>query len=233
MNPGSTPRRAGPTRWTIAVRNRQHTRRIEVSLLRRMTRWLLREPFQAQQVELCLHLVGSKEITRLNQTYLAHDGTTDVIAFDHSDQSDRSGCLRSKNFHGEIFISIDEAVAQAGQFHTTWESELARYVIHGLLHLAGYDDLEPAARRQMKREENRLLHAVSRQFPLGRLDRTIAQPQNSRVLGRSQNTEKSPSPIGWERAGVRVHGEGARSGSLSHFQPKRRIRISQPLAPRP
>ncbi|MCX6905335.1 MAG: rRNA maturation RNase YbeY, partial [Verrucomicrobia bacterium] len=169
---------------------------MDVSLLRQMTRWLLREPFQAQQVELCLHLVGSKEITRLNETYLAHAGTTDVIAFDHSDQSAGSGCLRCHSFHGEIFISIDDAVAQAGQFHTTWESELARYVIHGLLHLAGYDDLEPVARREMKREEGRLLQAVSRQFPVGRLGKPISQPQNSCAVETRQNTENPPHPSG-------------------------------------
>ena len=46
---------------------------------------------------------------------------------------------------------------QAGEFGTAWPEELARYVIHGLLHLHGYDDLEPAKRRVMKREENRLV----------------------------------------------------------------------------
>jgi probable rRNA maturation factor len=70
---------------------------------------------------------------------------------------------------GEIFISVDDAVAQARQFRTTWPAELVRYVIHGILHLRGYDDLTPAARRTMKKEENRLLSGVRRGFPLSKL----------------------------------------------------------------
>jgi ssRNA-specific RNase YbeY (16S rRNA maturation enzyme) len=46
---------------------------------------------------------------------------------------------------------------------------LARYVIHGVLHLRGFDDLRPADRRKMKREENRLLKEIARLFPLSKL----------------------------------------------------------------
>ena len=59
------------------------------------------------------------------------------------------------------------AVQQAREFNTTWSSEVVRYVVHALLHLQGYDDLQPAKRRVMKREENRLLRALERQFDLG------------------------------------------------------------------
>jgi probable rRNA maturation factor len=56
---------------------------------------------------------------------------------------------------------VPEAVRQAAEFGTTWEAELLRYVIHGILHLRGYDDLEPAKRRVMKREENRLVRKLA------------------------------------------------------------------------
>jgi ssRNA-specific RNase YbeY (16S rRNA maturation enzyme) len=46
---------------------------------------------------------------------------------------------------------------------------LTRYLLHGLLHLHGFDDLTPAARRRMKREENRLLREAAREFVLSRL----------------------------------------------------------------
>jgi probable rRNA maturation factor len=70
---------------------------------------------------------------------------------------------------GELFICVDDAVAHARQFRTTWQSELVRYVIHGLLHLCGHDDLQPAARHRMKQEERRLLRQLSQRFPLARL----------------------------------------------------------------
>jgi probable rRNA maturation factor len=70
-----------------------------------------------------------------------------------------------------LFICLDDAVKQAREFRTTWQEELARYVIHGLLHLRGFDDLEPAARRVMKREENRLLRRAGRAFTLAQLQK--------------------------------------------------------------
>ncbi len=75
------------------------------------------------------------------------------------------GSIRvQKQLHGEIFICIEDAVRQAREFRTTWQSELVRYLIHGVLHLIGYDDLTAADRHVMKREENRLLRTLSRQF---------------------------------------------------------------------
>ncbi|MEP6663542.1 MAG: rRNA maturation RNase YbeY, partial [Verrucomicrobiota bacterium] len=79
------------------------------------------------------------------------------------------------SLHGEIFISIDDAVKQAREFQTSWQSELVRYIIHGLLHLQGHDDLQPAARGKMKREENRFLKKLTEVFPLKKLRRSSAQ----------------------------------------------------------
>ena len=73
--------------------------------------------------------------------------------------------------HGEIFISVPDAVQQAREFRTTWTEELVRYLIHGLLHLRGYDDLQPALRRVMKREEQRVLRLVAAQFDLREIGR--------------------------------------------------------------
>ena len=74
--------------------------------------------------------------------------------------------------HGEIFICLDEAVVQARKFRVTVQSELARYLIHGVLHLQGFDDVTPSARRAMKREEDRMLRAVARRFALRKLAAT-------------------------------------------------------------
>ena len=67
------------------------------------------------------------------------------------------------------FICVDEAVFQARKFGTSWQSETVRYVVHGVLHLLGHDDLRAAARCKMKREENRLLRELSRRFSLAQL----------------------------------------------------------------
>lgn len=76
------------------------------------------------------------------------------------------------DLNGELFICLDDAVKQAREFRTTWQGELVRYVIHGLLHLCGYDDLSPGLRRKMKREENRLVRLVVKKFSISKLARS-------------------------------------------------------------
>jgi probable rRNA maturation factor len=150
---------------TFALRNRQRARPVDTRLLRRIAAWALETQFHAEDYELGIHLVTTDEMAGVNKTFLNHEGSTDVITFDHCE---RSG---TETLHGEIFICLDDAVTQAREFGTTWQSELTRYLLHGLLHLHGFDDLTPAVRRRMKREENRLLGLAARQFPLSRLSK--------------------------------------------------------------
>jgi probable rRNA maturation factor len=58
---------------------------------------------------------------------------------------------------------------QARRFGVTWQAELARYIIHGILHLRGHDDQNATARRRMKREEGRLLKELDGRFRLSKL----------------------------------------------------------------
>jgi rRNA maturation RNase YbeY len=73
---------------------------------------------------------------------------------------------------GEIFVCMEAAVAQARQFRSTWALELTRYVIHGVLHLQGHDDLRAGPRRRMKQVENRLLRRLAGRFDLKQLARS-------------------------------------------------------------
>lgn len=104
-------------------------------------------------------------MTRLNETFLHHQGSTDVLAFDYTE----GGC--TQRLIGEIFVCAAEAGLQALRFRTTWQSELVRYVVHGVLHLLGHDDHSPANRRKMKQLENHLLKVLTRRFDLNHLDR--------------------------------------------------------------
>jgi probable rRNA maturation factor len=175
------------------LRNRQRARRINTALLRRITRHLL-EQMDVRQFELCIHLVEAGEMAELNGQFLGHEGSTDVITFDYdalecadspallsggtrpagstTSRRTKSGdkSPHSKPLACEIFVSVPDAISQALGFKTTWQSEIVRYVIHGLLHLSGYDDLQPAARRKMKREENRLLRQIEKEFAVRHLD---------------------------------------------------------------
>jgi len=150
----------------LCLTNRQKTRSIDSRLLRRITRFLLEEHFGLRNYEFCLHLVPASEMARINEQFLNHVGSTDVITFDYSTPLQRS------HLSGEVFICVDEAVRQAREFRTTWQSELVRYTVHSLLHLQGYDDLQPHARRKMKREEGALLKRTAVIFKLARLHKS-------------------------------------------------------------
>lgn len=158
----------------LQLRNRQRTRSLNLRLLRRMTLHLLKHHFRPARYELCIHLVDATEMARVNEHFLQHSGSTDVITFDYGEAPNAKPSLDRPLdlLHGEIFISLPDASRQAKEFNTTWQSELTRYVVHGLLHLQGYDDLSPAPRKEMKREEEKLLEAISQLFPLQQLHQT-------------------------------------------------------------
>ena len=94
--------------------------------------------------------------------------------------------MLDKTPEAEIFICTDEAIVHARRFRTTWQMELARYVIHGVLHLCHYNDIHPSDRRIMKREENRLLRELDRRLPLQNLQR----PQNTSAAGPRARTHR-------------------------------------------
>jgi rRNA maturation RNase YbeY len=145
--------------------NRQKSRSVNLALLRRIAKNLIEELLAHEGYELGVHLVGALEMAGVNEKFLGHSGSTDVITFNYQDTE------TGANLHGEIFISVDDAVQQAGQFRTTWQSEIVRYVAHGILHLEGYDDAKPGPRRVLKREENKLVKALSARFEFDKVGR--------------------------------------------------------------
>ena len=96
-----------------------------------------------------ISFISSQSILVINRTFLKHDYTTDIITFNYSEMA--------KNIDGEIFISLDDALANSKIFKVTLSNELNRLVIHGILHLLGYDDQSISDKKVMKRLENKLL----------------------------------------------------------------------------
>ena len=156
----------------ITIQNRQRTKRVNVAVLKRVTANLLQEQLELASTELGISLVGDKEMTRINEHFLQHEGSTDVITFDYSEPRSRNSKLGTVGIHGELFICVDEAIRHARQFKTTWQSEVVRYVVHGVLHLLGHDDKHAKPRGRMKREENRLVASLAAEFSLERMARS-------------------------------------------------------------
>lgn len=93
-------------------------------------------------------LIDSKECRKLNKQYLRHDYVTDVISFE---------LQGGKRLEGEIYVNLDRAKQQAKSYNVSFSNEVARLVIHGALHLAGYTDDTSAGRNEMRGLENRYL----------------------------------------------------------------------------
>jgi rRNA maturation RNase YbeY len=96
-----------------------------------------------------INFISSRSIIEINKKYLNHNYSTDIITFNYSNVNEL--------IDGEIFISIDEALNNAKKFRVKSSDEFARLVIHGILHLLGYDDLKYSDKKIMKRLENKLL----------------------------------------------------------------------------
>jgi probable rRNA maturation factor len=155
----------------VVITNRQRRKKINLHQLRAIVMELFLE-LKITEGELGIQFVGARRMAQINWQFLQHHGSTDVITFDHSEKRQAKDG-RQKQLNGELFICVGDAILQAKEFGTSWQSELVRYVVHGVLHLCGYDDLKPALRRKMKREENRLVRRLAKRFPLAQLSRTV------------------------------------------------------------
>jgi len=212
----------------LQLRNRQRVRRLDLPLARRITTTLLRDLLGLNDFDLGLLLVGAAEMARLNETFLRHAGPTDVLSFDYLEKPGPRGgppagrpADSSASLHGEIVLCVDEAVAQARRFRTGWQSELVRYIVHGILHLRGFDDRRPGQRRKMKRAEDRLLRQLSARFDLRRLGKTadgLSRGGGWTTLGHSIDcrseieAESAPGVVCVHGRQRGVHGSGRRGG---------------------
>jgi len=97
--------------------------------------------------ELSVAFLTDPALAQLHADFLADPTPTDVITFEGDPAVGTAG---------EICVSVDAAIREIGA-RRDFSSELTLYLVHGWLHLAGYDDLEPAKKRQMRRAEARAL----------------------------------------------------------------------------
>ena len=108
-----------------------------------------------QQGEISFVFCDDIYLNKLNNEYLQHDTLTDIITFDYSLGNELSG---------DIFISTERVLENAGEFMVTFENELKRVMAHGILHLVGYKDksVEDSAEMRTKENEKMLMFHVER-----------------------------------------------------------------------
>lgn len=89
-----------------------------------------------------------EKILEVNREFLQHDYYTDIITFDYNEDN---------QINGDLVISLDTVRSNAELFHKTYEEELYRVIIHGILHLCGINDKGPGEREIMEAAENAAL----------------------------------------------------------------------------
>ena len=150
--------------YRVDITNSQSCLELDDAFLRDVvTRTLADERVASATIGILV--VDNPTIRELNRRHLAHDYDTDVLTFpfdcvvtpgNHDvDQSTLRGA--GKHIEGEIVVSAEMAVDRAAEFGWRPEDELTLYIVHGLLHLAGYDDVDDAERLQMRKRERAIL----------------------------------------------------------------------------
>jgi probable rRNA maturation factor len=96
--------------------------------------------------------VGNRTSARMNRRFLGHTGGTDVISFPLGE---------GRMIEGEVYVNLDRARSQAREYGVRFADEVCRLVVHGTLHLFGYDDRTVALKRHMKRREDRYVGVLA------------------------------------------------------------------------
>jgi len=138
---------------------------------------LLRRVLEGEGVDrasLSIALVDDTTIHAVNRRHLAHDWPTDVISFRFSEPGDPI-------LSGELVVSAEHAVMLARRVGTDPWAELALYLVHGLLHLCGYDDLAAPDVDAMRRREGEILarEGLTNTFPLVDLTEAVEGERES------------------------------------------------------
>ena len=117
---------------------------------RRLNRWIRAVAQQYGKVpgEIAYIFCNDAKILEVNRTYLEHDYYTDIITFDYSE---------NQQLNGDVFISLDTVADNAKSYEVSFEDELRRIMIHGILHLTGQDDQTPELRAEMIAKEDAAL----------------------------------------------------------------------------
>jgi probable rRNA maturation factor len=133
----------------ISIASPQEIVPLDRGRLREVARTVLAGENRADY-EISLAFVDNPTSHRLNKQFLDHDEPTDVLSFPLSDPA-------AKKLAGELVIGAEVALAQAQTMGHAVDAELSLYVIHGLLHLCGYDDKGTAAVKEMRARERHYL----------------------------------------------------------------------------
>ncbi|MCX6355654.1 MAG: rRNA maturation RNase YbeY [Candidatus Aureabacteria bacterium] len=144
----------------VLVKSRIRRLRVDAKAVARCAEAVMRKMGAAADTELSVLFLGARGMRHLNRCYRNHDTETDVLAFPLARQR---GCRTAAScMLGDVVVSVDEAQRNARRFGTTTDRELLLYLIHGILHLWGFDDTHARARATMHERQETMLRAMLR-----------------------------------------------------------------------
>ncbi len=132
----------------IEINNKTRSK-IDLVLVQKVVENFLKY-YKKQNCEVSIAFVGDKTIRKLNKTYRGINKITDVLAFPDATVGTSLDNEQS-NFLGEVIIDYTQVKRQAKRFNNSVRQELIFILVHGLLHLLGYDDKTEKSRREMER----------------------------------------------------------------------------------
>ena len=136
---------------------------LEVSWLQRVAEQVLAAQDTGSSVELGLVITSQERVQQLNRSYLGRDEPTDVLAFSMLPEADRYPFVTPPDgvLHlGEVIISYPQAVTQAEEHQHSIKREIAILIIHGVLHLLGYEHDKPELESEMQAREGEILSRI-------------------------------------------------------------------------
>jgi len=144
--------------------NNLTTVEIDEEFLRRVVNEVLKGEKIKKEVNLSLAFIGSGRMRKLNRKYRGKNRVTDVLAFPESEvlfEKFKIGPLQKIKGLGEIVICLREVKKNAKRFNSTFEKELANVLIHGLLHLLGYDhEKNEKEAKKMQQKQQKYLEQI-------------------------------------------------------------------------
>lgn len=160
----------------VELSNRQSDLKVDSKRLFEATRAVL-EAEGVSRADVSLAVVDDETIHDLNRRFLSHDYATDVLSFLFEQTGDY--------LEGEIVVSADTAIRSAADYDWPAMHELLLYIVHGTLHLVGYDDHTVEDRQEMRQLEGTHLNALGITVPPNHLK--VEQPDRSQPAASSQS----------------------------------------------
>lgn len=128
-------------------------------LIHRVVKQALQMQSVTADVELSIVITDNENIRKINKEFRDKDMATDVLSFPGYEPTEIENIKTSDELMviGDIIISKEKVIEQAEEFENTFEREFAYLLVHGILHLLGYDHIEEADKVVMRKEEERIL----------------------------------------------------------------------------